>query len=53
MKCTAYVRVPKKEDDKPIGGLLDKRFVYVPAAATDIRKTFERIRNERLKGKTL
>lgn len=29
---------------KPIGGLLDPRFVYVPAAATDIRKTFERIR---------
>jgi len=28
----------------PIGGLMDSRFVYVPAAATDIRKTFERIR---------
>lgn len=28
----------------PIGGLMDPRFVYVPASATDIRKTFERIR---------
>ena len=28
----------------PIGGLMDRRFVYVPAAATDIRKTFERVR---------
>jgi hypothetical protein len=31
---------------KPIGGLLDKRFVYVPAAATDIRATFARVRAE-------
>jgi hypothetical protein len=31
---------------KPIGGLFDSRFVYVPAAATDIRKTFDRIRAE-------
>jgi hypothetical protein len=31
---------------KPIGGLLDPRFVYVPAAATDIRATFARIRAE-------
>ena len=30
--------------EKPIGGLLDPRFVYVPAAATDIRKTFDRVR---------
>lgn len=38
---------------KPIGGLMDPRFVYVPAAATDIRKTFERIRAEQplVKGK--
>lgn len=28
----------------PIGGLMDPRFIYVPAAATDIRKTFARIR---------
>ncbi|WP_185868048.1 hypothetical protein [Variovorax sp. DXTD-1] len=37
----------------PIGGLMDPRFVYVPAAATDIRKTFERIRAQGplLKGK--
>jgi hypothetical protein len=38
---------------KPIGGLMDPRFVYVPAAATDIRKTFDRIRAEQplVKGK--
>lgn len=38
----------------PIGGLLDPRFKYVPAAATDIRATFARIRAEQpipLKGK--
>lgn len=35
---------------KPIGGLLDKRFVYVPAAATDIRQTFARIRAEQQQG---
>ncbi|MGJ7500105.1 hypothetical protein ACSFBF_07070 [Variovorax sp. ZT5P49] len=28
----------------PIGGLMDSRFVYVRAAETDIRKTFDRIR---------
>lgn len=30
------------EQPKPRIGILDRRFVYVPAAATDIRKTFER-----------
>lgn len=29
--------------------ILDKRFKYVPAAATDIRKTFARIERERKK----
>lgn len=37
---------------KPIGGLLDKRFVYVPAAATNIRATFERIREQQKKGQS-
>ena len=37
----------------PIGGLLDRRFVYVPAAATNIRATFERIREQQKKGQTL
>ena len=32
----------------PIGGLLDPRFVYVPAAQTDIRKTIERARQNLL-----
>lgn len=38
---------------KPIGGLMDPRFKYVPAAATDIRATFARIRAEQplVKGK--
>ena len=35
----------------PIGGLMDKRFVYVPAAATNIRATFERIRAEQAAGR--
>ena len=44
-----YLRaVPKPA---PIGGLMDPRFVYVPSEKTDIRKTFERIRAEQLKGK--
>lgn len=34
---------------QPIGGLYDPRFKYTPAAATDIRKTFERIRAQQLK----
>lgn len=37
----------------PIGGLMDKRFVYVPSNKTDVRATFERIRAEQAKGKTL
>jgi hypothetical protein len=31
---------------KPIGGLMDKRFVYVPAAQTNVAATFARIRAE-------
>lgn len=39
-----YLRaVPKPA---PIGGLMDPRFVYVPANKTDIRETFKRIRAE-------
>ena len=30
----------------PIGGLIDHRFRYTPAVATDISKTFKRIRAE-------
>jgi hypothetical protein len=30
----------------PIGGLIDSRFQYTPSLATDIRKTFKRIRAE-------
>lgn len=42
-----YLRaVPKPA---PIGGLMDPRFVYVPAEKTDIRQTFARIRAEQEK----
>jgi hypothetical protein len=34
---------------KPIGGLLDPRFVYVRSEHTDIRKTFDRIRAQQQK----
>lgn len=30
----------------PVGGLYDSRFRYTPAVATDISKTFKRIRAE-------
>jgi hypothetical protein len=31
--------------------ILDRSFRYVPSHATDVRKTFDRIRNERESGK--
>lgn len=34
----------------PIGGLIDGRFHYTPSFATDIRKTFKRIRAEMQRG---
>ncbi len=34
---------------KPARNILDKSFAYVPACATDIRLTFERIRREMAK----
>lgn len=34
----------------PISGLSDARFRYVPSVATDIRKTFRRIANQRVNG---
>ncbi|WP_445289100.1 hypothetical protein [Variovorax atrisoli] len=34
----------------PVGGLADGRFHYTPAVATDIRKTFKRIRAEMQRG---
>lgn len=53
MKQTQRLRAVAAPTPKPIGGLMDKRFVYVPAAATDIRATFARIRSEQplVKGK--
>lgn len=41
-------RRPKQpQQTGPIGGLTDSRFQYTPSLATDIRKTFKRIRAER------
>lgn len=37
----------------PIGGLTDPRFVYSRSEATDIRKTFRRVRAEQKKGALL
>jgi hypothetical protein len=40
-------RRPKQpQQTGPIGGLTDSRFQYTPSLATDIRKTFKRIRAE-------
>jgi hypothetical protein len=37
--------------NKPPRSIMDRDFVYVPAAATDIRKTFARVRREQRKAK--
>lgn len=37
----------------PIGGLTDPRFIYSSSVATDIRKTFRRVRAEQKKGALL
>jgi hypothetical protein len=29
---------------RPVSGLMDRRFIYIPAAATDIRATFARVK---------
>jgi hypothetical protein len=34
---------------RPVKSILDRSFHYVPSHATDVRKTFERIRREREK----
>jgi len=40
-------RRPKQpQQTGPIGGLADSRFQYTPSLATDIRKTFKRVRAE-------
>jgi len=37
---------PSKNRQQPRAALLDKAFKYTPACATDIRKTFKRVRAE-------
>ncbi|WP_225783375.1 hypothetical protein [Xenophilus sp. Marseille-Q4582] len=49
MKPARRLRAVTKPEPKPIGGLMDPRFQYVPAAATNIRATFERIREQQAK----
>lgn len=39
----------KKRDDRV--GLMNPAFVYIKAAETDVRATFERIRQQMAKGK--
>jgi len=34
--------------NRPVKSILDPTFRYTPSHATDVRKTFERIRRERL-----
>ena len=41
---------PNKTPQKPIGGLLDRRFVYVPACKTNVAATIERVRRELANG---
>lgn len=46
-------RRPKQpQQTGPIGGLVDSRFHYTPSVATDIRKTFKRIRAEQRGART-
>ena len=44
-------RTPTTAPATPIGGLMDPRFVYVPAVKTDVRATIERVRREQAAGK--
>jgi hypothetical protein len=39
-----------RAEPKPIGGLLDSRFKYVPACKTDVAATLERVRRELASG---
>ena len=41
---------PNETPQKPIGGLLDKRFVYVPAHRTNVAATIERVKRELANG---
>ena len=50
MKTARRLRPVAAPEPTPIGGLMDKRFVYVPAAATDIRRTFQRVIEAQKKG---
>lgn len=44
-----YLRITPTPAPTPIGGLMDDRFVYIPANKTDVAATFKRIRAQQLK----
>ena len=44
-----YLRIAPTPAPTPIGGLMDNRFIYVPANKTDLHATFARIRAQLLK----
>jgi len=45
MNKTTHLRAVQPKP-APIGGLMDPRFVYVPASQTNVAATFARIRAE-------
>lgn len=47
------LRATAAASPRPVGGITDPRFRYVPAVATDISKTFRRVRAELAKGRLL
>ena len=44
-----YLRITPQKAPTPIGGLMDDRFVCIPANKTDLNTTFKRIRAQQLK----
>jgi hypothetical protein len=51
IKTALQVVQPKRRKPDTRKGLMNPSFVYVPAASTDVRATFNRIRAEMAKGK--
>jgi hypothetical protein len=43
---SAASMVARSKGDQVMKSILDRSFKYVPAAATDVRKTFERARQQ-------
>lgn len=47
---TATAQTKLAAAEPPIAGLMDKRFVWVPSYATDVRATLNRVRAEMAAG---